>query len=156
MDKSADRIIKYTKWTAIAALTALTVTGFGQMPIYKRYYISSIPGLGWLADYYITHNIHYISAVILLGLTAYIIAKYFLYNRDAVGITKQGRVIHIFLAGIIMTGVLKVIASQRGIYFSVGFLFLLDMLHIMFAFLFLISSGVFKIMKYPWYVKTEK
>ena len=27
----------------------LTLTGFGNMPIFKRYYIADIPGLGWLA-----------------------------------------------------------------------------------------------------------
>jgi len=135
----------------MAAVTALAVTGFGQMPLYKRYYIGSIPGLRWTADYYITHNIHYISAVVLLGLAAYYIAKYFLQNRDAFIVTKHGRVIHVFLAGVIISGVFKVLASQRGVYFSEGLVFLLDLLHIMFAFLFLISAALFKMMKYRWY-----
>lgn len=155
MDRSSGGFKKYTRWTAIAAVTALAVTGFGQMPLYKRYYIGSIPGLEWTADYYITHNIHYISAVILLGLTAYYIAKYFLQNRDVLSITLQGRVIHVILSGIIITGVFKVIAAQRGVYFSEGLIFLLDLLHIMFALLFLLSAAVFKIMKYSWYEKIE-
>ncbi|HPS56638.1 MAG TPA: FeS-binding protein [Spirochaetota bacterium] len=156
MDKPDNRNLKYIQWTAIASVMALAVTGFGQMPLYKRYYLGSMPGLGWTADYYITHNIHYISAVILLGLAAYYITKYFLQNRDAFTITRQGRVIHIFLAGIIITGIFKVIASQRGVYFSEGLLFILDLLHILFAFMFLVSAGIFKIMKYRRYEKILK
>lgn len=156
MDKPDNRNSKYIRWTAIASVTALALTGFGQMPLYKRYYIGSIPGLGWTADYYITHNIHYISAVILLGLAAYYIAKYFTLNRDVFSITKQGRLIHVFLAGVIITGIFKVIASQKGVSFSEGLLLLLDLLHIMFAFLFLVSAGIFKIMKYRWYEKIVK
>ncbi len=156
MNNSAERRASYIRWTAMAAVTALAVTGFGQMPLYKRYYVSSIPGLGWTADYYITHNIHYIGAVILIGLTVYYIANYFLQHRGIYSITKQGIVMLVFMAGIIVTGLLKVIASQRGVYFSEGFLFHLDLLHIMFAFLFLISAAVFKIMKYRWYGKTVK
>ena len=38
----------------------LTLTGFGQMPIFKRYYIADIPGFGWLAQFYVTHYIHYL------------------------------------------------------------------------------------------------
>ena len=34
----------------LATVFFLTLTGFGQMPIFKRYYIADIPGLGWLAD----------------------------------------------------------------------------------------------------------
>lgn len=156
MNKQCNLQTKYIRWAAIASVAALAVTGFGQMPLYKRYYIGSIPGLGWTTNYYITHNIHYISALILLGLAAYYIAKYFTQNMDVFSITKQGRLIHVLLAGVIITGIFKVIASQKGVHFSEGLLLLLDLLHIMFAFLFLISAALFKILKYPWYKEIGK
>ena len=77
MNNSAERRASYIRWTAMAAVTALAVTGFGQMPLYKRYYVSSIPGLGWTADYYITHNIHYIGAVILISIMHQLDVSYF-------------------------------------------------------------------------------
>ena len=49
----------------------MALTGFGQMPIFKRYYIADIPGLGWLAAYWVTHYIHYLGAALLLGIGAY-------------------------------------------------------------------------------------
>jgi hypothetical protein len=35
------------RWVYILTLFAMALTGFGQMPIFKRYYISDIPGMGW-------------------------------------------------------------------------------------------------------------
>ena len=49
----------FLKYSYVAILSFLTLSGFGQMPIFKRYYIADIPGLGWLAKFYITHYIHY-------------------------------------------------------------------------------------------------
>jgi len=42
------------KWLFALTITAMAISGFGQMPIFKRYYIADIPGLSWTADYYIT------------------------------------------------------------------------------------------------------
>ena len=36
------------RWFYLTTVFFLTLTGFGQMPIFKRYYIADIPGLGWL------------------------------------------------------------------------------------------------------------
>jgi phosphoglycerol transferase MdoB-like AlkP superfamily enzyme len=58
------------------------LTGFGQMPIYKRYYMADIPGFGWLADFYITRFVHYVGAALLLGLLAYTLADYLLRRRE--------------------------------------------------------------------------
>ncbi|MCP4020290.1 MAG: hypothetical protein GY729_00480, partial [Desulfobacteraceae bacterium] len=49
----------------------ITLTGFAQMPIFKRYYIADIPGLGWLAKFYVNHSLHYIFAAILIAFTTY-------------------------------------------------------------------------------------
>ena len=136
---------------AILTITALTISGFGQMPIFKRYYIADIPGLGWTADYYITHNIHYTGAVILLALSAYLLAKYFLKPKDTFHITVPGLIIIFFIAGIIVSGILKVISGQRGVYFGRSALISLDLIHTILTFLFLIFSGVFKVLKYRWF-----
>jgi hypothetical protein len=29
----------------------ITLSGFAQMPVFERYHISSLPGLGWLAEW---------------------------------------------------------------------------------------------------------
>jgi len=59
------------KWFYLLALFTLVFSGFGQMPIFKRYYLADLPGLAWTADYYVTLVIHYLAAALLLGLIAY-------------------------------------------------------------------------------------
>ena len=49
-------------------------SGFGQMPIFKRYYLADIPGLAWTANYYATSDIHYLAAALLLGMLAWRLA----------------------------------------------------------------------------------
>ena len=73
---------RFVKWIYMAAVFVLAVTGFGQMPIYKRYYIADLPGLGWLADFYITHYLHYIAAAIFFALITYSIILYFLQRSE--------------------------------------------------------------------------
>lgn len=36
----------------------LALTGMGQMPIFSRYYIADIPGLGWLGNFRATAELH--------------------------------------------------------------------------------------------------
>lgn len=55
----------------ILALAALVFSGFGQMPIFKRYYLADLPGMAWSADYYVTLVIHYLAVAAFLALSTY-------------------------------------------------------------------------------------
>ena len=54
-------------WTVSLATLALVFSGFGQMPMYERFGIASLPGMAWAADYGITLIIHYVAAMILIA-----------------------------------------------------------------------------------------
>lgn len=54
-------------WTIALSTFALIFSGFGQMPMYARYGVASLPGMAWAADYGITLIIHYAAAIVLLG-----------------------------------------------------------------------------------------
>lgn len=54
----------------IAAGVAI-LSGMGQMPIMKRYYIADLPLMGWSQDFYIMSDLHYLAAALLLGLLAW-------------------------------------------------------------------------------------
>ena len=49
---------KAGKWMYGLVMFFLVLSGFGQMPIYKRYYLADIPGLKWASDFYITHYVY--------------------------------------------------------------------------------------------------
>ncbi|CCO06938.1 formate dehydrogenase subunit gamma [Desulforamulus hydrothermalis] len=63
--------VLFVHWTVALSTFLLIVTGFGQMPMYKRYKIADLPGLGWTADYSITLVIHYLAAAVLMLAVAY-------------------------------------------------------------------------------------
>jgi len=108
----------------------LTLTGFGQMPIFKRYYIADIPGLGWLGKFYVTHYMHYFFAILLLAITLYIVTDYLLIQRKRLKITKSGYIRGILVAGIVITGILLVIRNLAGSGLSSGFIIFLDLSHL--------------------------
>lgn len=65
--------IRFVHWVTALSIFVLIFTGFGQMPMYKRYNVDQIPGLGWFSDFMVTLNIHYVAAAILIFISLYYI-----------------------------------------------------------------------------------
>jgi cytochrome b subunit of formate dehydrogenase len=57
-------LVRIEHWLVAVSGLILVFTGFGQFPMYKRYLVTSIPGLGWSGDYYLNMGIHYWAAVV--------------------------------------------------------------------------------------------
>lgn len=110
-------------------LAMLTLTGFAQMPIFKRYYIADIPGLGWLAQFYVTHHLHYLFAAVFLGLGAFVTFDYLLTKRTLFRVTTAGFVKAAILGGLTATGLLLVVRNLPGTGFSPGMIVFLDLAH---------------------------
>lgn len=141
-------IIRYL-FSGTMALLALT--GFGQMPIFKRYYIADIPGLGWLARFYVTHYLHYLAAALLFALAAYMITDYGLHRRrDARRILAAGYVRGAVLAAISITGILLVARNFPGYRFSPGVIIFLDISHLGLVMLYLLSALFCLLFKKNW------
>ena len=131
-------------WFGIMLL--MTVTGMGQMPIFKRYYIADIPGLGWLADPYTVHWVHYAGAIALVGLGAWLaimhLAGRFGYlpaqpmqMRQAAGLTTSGKVRVALLVLIIITGYMRVAKNLPDFHWSAAMTVFIDWSHLGFAML---------------------
>ena len=108
----------------------MALSGFGQMPIFKRYYIADIPGLGWLADFYVTHLIHYIGAILLIGMLCYTAAEYLLIHRKTETIGIRGCIRTALLSAISISGILLVIRNLSGYWFPNNIIIFLDLLHL--------------------------
>jgi len=108
----------------------LALSGFGQMPIFKRYYIADIPGLGWLAKFYITHYIHYLGAILLLALCAYYITDYFMFNSKNRKLTFSGYFKTAVIAGLIISGLLLVIKNFANYHLPNSLIIFLDLCHL--------------------------
>lgn len=80
---------RFVHWAVALSTFILLFTGFGQMPLYKRYKIADLPGMAWSADYSITVYIHYIAALVLIFAVAYHIV-YGLIKRDFAILPRRG------------------------------------------------------------------
>lgn len=58
-------------WVTALSIFALIISGLGQLPLYKRYFVTSLPGAEWLGDYFSTLVMHYIGAIGLLFIIFY-------------------------------------------------------------------------------------
>ena len=145
---------KYLKPVYLILLFIMGLTGFGQMPIFKRYYIADIPGLGWLAHFYTTHTIHYIGAILLFALFVYAAVVYLGLMRQRFQLTWAAYVRIALLAMIAVTGIFRVLKNLPDVVFSPLFTMVIDITHLLFM-MGLMGFGVlFMVLKKGWL--TEK
>jgi hypothetical protein len=110
---------------------ALAFTGFAQMPIFARYYLADVPGFGWTADYYFNHVTHYILAIVLLALLGRRLPR--VLRRPAW--TAMDVAVGLCWAGIVLTGIVRVMKNQPDSYFSPTLVMWVDWLHLGFVML---------------------
>ena len=139
-----------------ALIMLLALSGFGQMPIFKRYYIADIPGLGWLAKFYVTHYLHYLGAVLLFGATAYILVEYLLLQRKTLQLTPTGGVLSALLGGIVLTGAFLVLRNLSGSWFPPGVIIVMDLTHLVLVMLFLAATLYGSIFKKGWTIPVQQ
>ena len=107
-----------------------TLTGFGQMPIFKRYYIADVPGLGWLAQFYVTHYMHYLFGTLLLFLLGYFALDWFLTSSNNRHMSYLGKGRAFILGGILLTGILLTLKNFTVYLYPPFVIVLLDLLHL--------------------------
>jgi len=130
----------------------LAFTGFGQMPLYKRYYIADIPGMAWSADFYITHLLHYIFSILLFGIVGYVVFNHLLTGRKNVALTTSGYVRSVIIAGLMVSGILLVTYNFSGVSLPIWAATTLLFTHMGFAMALIVTGLVVIIRKKPWTV----
>lgn len=134
----------------VFAFIVMAFTGFGQMPLYNRYYLSDVPGMSWTSNYALTHVIHYLGAIFLLAFFAYHILGYFLAGRKAYRLTGAAYTRVALLSGIVITGILRVIKNLPDVSFSPGLTLFFDLAHLGFVMAYLVFALVFLISRAGW------
>lgn len=67
MNKQIDRhprIVRICHWLLAISGLLLIFSGFGFMPLYGRFFVNEIPGLGWSANYATQMQLHYLSSLV--------------------------------------------------------------------------------------------
>ncbi|MFZ5639263.1 MAG: formate dehydrogenase subunit gamma [Bacillota bacterium] len=133
--------VRMVHWLVAISTFILFFSGFGQMPVYERYFVTSIPGLGWTGDYSITLLLHYIFAIVLIFAAVFHLV-YHGIRKDFAILPRRGdvgesvKIIKAMLGFGKEPPSDKYLAEQRLAYVFVGGSFLL-----------VIVTGVIKILK---------
>ena len=133
-----------------AAVTAL-FTGFGNMPLWGRYYVADVPGLGWSGDFFINVNVHILAGSLLMGIGVYTILTALMTRRfQDSRMTLSGRVRFFLMALALATGILMVVKNLPGIHFPMTMLMVFNFAHMAAAMLFMIAAVAAIIFRRPW------
>lgn len=54
-------------WILALSGFLLIFSGFGEFPMYKRFMVTRIPGLGWAGDFWINLKIHYLAGIVFVS-----------------------------------------------------------------------------------------
>ena len=122
-------------WAYVLVVTLLAVSGTMQMPIASRYRIVAVPGLAWLGDFWLTHKLHYLGAGLLLLLVSYLATRWALEWRRSHALTAFGLARAALVAGLIVTGAVRVLKNLPNVSFSPEPIMLVDWTHLALAFL---------------------
>ena len=106
-------------------VVALLFTGFAQMPIFARYYLASVPGFAWTADYYLNHVLHYGLAIALLAFLGW--RAMLAWRRSW---TVGGTLLAACWAGVAATGLVRVMKNQPDAYFAPDLVMWVDWGHL--------------------------
>jgi hypothetical protein len=131
----------------------MAFTGFGQMPIFKRYYLADIPGFSWTADFYLTHYLHYLGASLFLTLIAYLAVDYLLSERKRYKLTISAYFRILLLGSIIVTGIFRVLKNLPDIVFSPDFTLFIDVAHLGFMMIYAALALFLVFRRCPWLVE---
>jgi len=58
-------------WILAVSGFILLFSGFGELPMYKRYMVTEIPGLGWAGDFFVNLKIHYLAAIVFVSVMVF-------------------------------------------------------------------------------------
>lgn len=150
-----DRLAAFISWVYLVSIAVSIFSGFGNMPLYGRYYVTDIPGFGWSSNFYINLYIHYLSGAAILMVSTYVVCIYLQRRGQDVRMTTSGILRSLVLGFLLLTGVLAAVKNLPFINLSHGGLMLLAFAHLGGAMTFIFLSLACKIMKKPWVVQNS-
>lgn len=118
-------VVRFVHWAAALSGIALIFSGFGEMPMYKRYLVTSIPGLGWAGDYWIHLVIHYVSAFVFTAAVLFHVVFHW-RREEYAALPKRGDAVEsVHVVKAMLTGKKepphgKFLAEQRLAYVAMG------------------------------------
>ena len=141
---------RWMHWVYGAVVAIVLFTGFGNMPLWGRYYIADIPGLGWSGNFYVNLQVHLLIGAVLLSLATYFLTAYIYARRDGVRLSPSGSIRAVLLILALVSGLLLAVRNLPGIRFPFEFQAGLVFFHMGIAMAFMIASITCLIARCKW------
>lgn len=125
-------------------------TGFGNMPLWKRYYIADIPGFSWSGNFLVNVNIHYITGSILLFIALYFLTAYLMLKKKGLSLTPSGKIHGTLLGAALVTGLVMAIKNFPGVDFPLPVLVFFNLAHMASACFFMFFAIGCAVMRKRW------
>ena len=103
------------RWLYVTAITVALFTGFGNMPLWGRYYIADIPGLKWSGQFYVNLQVHLFIGAVLVGLIFYSLIHYLAVRQGGVRLTRSGITRAVFLILTILSGIVLAVRNLSAV-----------------------------------------
>jgi cytochrome b subunit of formate dehydrogenase len=58
-------------WLLALSGFVLIFSGFGELPMYKRFMLTEVPGLAWAGDFFVNLKIHYLSGIVFVSIMVF-------------------------------------------------------------------------------------
>ena len=96
----------WIRWFFAAAVCLSLFTGFGNMPLYGRYYIADIPGFHWSGNFMVNLKIHLVAGAIVLALAVYRFTGIFMLGQKLAAYTVLEKLTGFALALAVLSGLM--------------------------------------------------
>ena len=106
---------RWLPWLHTIALIIALFTGFGNMPLWGRYYIADIPGLKWSGEFFVNLQIHLFVGALMFGLAVYVLVYHTTLRTGGVRITTSGTIRAVLLALTLLSGIVLAVRNLPGI-----------------------------------------
>jgi len=123
----------YPAWISrlfILLVATLTFTGFMQMPLAKRYALTTVPGMAWTGDFFLVHKIHYILGAALLFLVALVAANWLRSWKNELALTGLGLARVTVVGGLALSGLLRVYRNLPGVTLDPVYILTIEWAHL--------------------------
>ena len=134
---------KWGKRLYLLSLFMLVFTGFGQMPIFKRYYLADVPGLSWTANFYVTLYIHYVAAIVFVFLCVYYLMGYLKRGLPRGPVLRRYTIRTVFIGLALISGFFLAARNMTGMDLSPGTAYVTVWAHFISSMLFLIAAATY-------------
>ena len=118
-------LVQIQHWLVALSGLVLLFTGFGQMPVYKRYMLDKVPGFSWSSDFILNYTTHMIAAVVFVFAVVFHLVYHYIEGGRSImpmkGDVKESfQIIKAMLTGKEEPPSRKFLAEQRLAYAFIG------------------------------------